>query len=329
MKLFIDEIKQRILSGGEITREEALKIIGMDAFENNLENLEALFDAANELRETFCGNTFDLCTIMNAKSGKCSENCKYCAQSAHFSTGVETYPLVDEHKALDMAKSVESEGAHRFSLVTSGRGIANDRELKALTDIYDHLRENTSLNLCASHGIITYEHAVALKKAGISMYHHNIETSAEYYSEICTTHTFQDRIDTIRNVQKAGIKVCSGGIFGLGESRIDRLNMAFTLKELNVDSIPLNILNPIPGTPLENNESLNPLEVLKTIALYRLINPKIHIRYAGGRSLLGKYAGKGLKAGINSALTGNYLTTTGSTIESDKEMVLEACFEIK
>ena len=327
MKNFIEKIKTRILNGGEITVDEAKQLIALDIAD--IDTLETLFEAANTLRKTFCGNDFDLCTIMNAKSGRCSENCKYCAQSAHFSTGVETYPLVNSEKALEMAKSVEKDGAHRFSLVTSGRGISSSSELKALTDIYEHLQANSSLKLCASHGIISYEQALALKESGVSTYHHNLESSANFYSEICTSHTFQDRVDTIKNVQKAGLRVCSGGIFGLGESQFDRIDMAFTLKALNVDSIPLNILTPIPGTPLENNEALNPLEVLKTIAIYRFINPKVSIRYAGGRSLLGEFAKKGLSAGINSALTGNYLTTTGSTIESDKEMAKEAGFEIK
>lgn len=327
MKSIIEKIKTRILNGGEITFEESKQLITLDLEDKS--TLELLFDAANEIRKKFCGDDFDLCTIMNAKSGRCSENCKYCAQSAHFSTGAEVYPLVNSSQALEMAKGIEKDGAHRFSLVTSGRGIASESELHALIAIYEELREKTSLNLCASHGIISYEEALALKEAGVSTYHHNLESSANFYPEICTSHTFQDRVDTIKNAQKAGLRVCSGGIFGLGESQLDRIEMAFSLKELEVDSIPLNILTPIPGTPLENNEALDPLEILKTIAIYRFINPKISIRYAGGRSLLREYAKKGLSAGINSALTGNYLTTTGSTIESDKKMAREAGFEIR
>jgi biotin synthase len=327
LKSIIEKIKTRILNGGEITFEESKQLITLDLEDKS--TLELLFDAANEIRKKFCGDDFDLCTIMNAKSGRCSENCKYCAQSAHFSTGAEVYPLVNSSQALEMAKGIEKDGAHRFSLVTSGRGIASESELHALIAIYEELREKTSLNLCASHGIISYEEALALKEAGVSTYHHNLESSANFYPEICTSHTFQDRVDTIKNAQKAGLRVCSGGIFGLGESQLDRIEMAFSLKELEVDSIPLNILTPIPGTPLENNEALDPLEILKTIAIYRFINPKISIRYAGGRSLLREYAKKGLSAGINSALTGNYLTTTGSTIESDKKMAREAGFEIR
>ncbi len=325
---FIKKLKNKVLNNEEITFEEAVTLINIDI--ENSEEMEALCESADEVRKKKCGNSFDLCTIINAKSGKCSENCKYCAQSAHFKTGAEVYPLVSKEFALDEAKKVESEGAHRFSLVTSGRGIEkNSKEITELENIYNYLRENTNLSFCASHGICDEEVLRKIHEAGVTTYHHNLESCKEYYGNVCTSHTYEDRIRTIKSAQKVGLKVCSGGIFGLGETPVQRVKMAFELKELNVFSVPLNVLMPIKGTPFENNESVHPKELLKTMAVYRFILPEAYIRYAGGRAKLGDLQEKGIRSGVNSALTGNFLTTTGSTIESDKKMIKGAGYEIK
>lgn len=308
------------MAGKEITFSEAIELY-------QTEDLEELFGAANRIREKFTGNKVDLCTIMNAKSGKCSENCKFCAQSAHYSTGVEVYPLVDVEKALKLAKENEASGAHRFSLVTSGKGILQKDWEKVLT-IYKVLRKETNLKLCASLGIISYEQALQLKEVGVTMYHHNVETSRDYFPKICTTHTYQERIDTIKNVLRAGLDICCGGIIGMGESFEDRINMAFEIKELGVKSIPINILNPIKGTPLENLKPLEPQEILKTMAVFRFIIPDSFIRYAGGRSALGELQRQGLKAGVNAALVGNYLTTVGNKISEDIQMIKEEGLEV-
>ena len=328
MRNFIKNIKEEILQGKEIDFETAEKLISIS--NDDKETLDILFSSANEIREKFCGKRFDLCTIINAKSGKCSENCKYCAQSSHFKTNVEVYPLVSADYALNEAKKVEEEGAHRFSLVTSGRGLhINSGELLELENIYKVLKEKTNLMLCASHGICDQETLTKLREAGVTTYHHNLETSREFYPNICSSHTFEDRINTINAAKKAGLKICSGGIFGLGETQIDRIKMAFELRNVGVDSIPINILTPILGTPLENMKEIPPIELIKTMAVYRFIFPKTYLRYAGGRVKLGELQALGIKAGINSALTGNFLTTTGNTIESDKKMIEGEGYEFK
>ena len=327
LKNLIENLKNKVFSGKNITPDEAKELMKVSV--ENKEDMDKLCKAADEIREKFCGKFFDLCTILNAKSGKCSENCKYCAQSSHFKTNAQVYDLVESAKAVEEALKVQSEGAHRFSLVTSGRGLKKgDKDLEKLVNIYRDLSEKTKVSLCASHGICDEYSLSELKKAGVTTYHHNLETSRNFYPSICTSHTYDDRIETIKKAQKVGLKVCSGGIWGLGESLQDRIDMAFELQGLGILSVPLNILMPIAGTPLENVKPLDPKEILKTIAIYRFILPKAYLRYAGGRVNLKELQEKGIKSGINSALTGNFLTTTGTTIESDKEMVRRNGYEI-
>ena len=280
----------------EITREEAIFLSQIP--NNDMKTLSILFDAADQIREAFCGKYFNLCTIINAKSGKCSENCKYCAQSVHFKTGADIYGLIS-------------------------------KELDKLVEIYQYIGKHINkLELCASHGICTKEALQKLADAGVLTYHHNLESSRRFYPNVCTSHTYDDRINTIKNAKAVGLDVCSGGIFGLGETIEDRIDMALDLRELEIRSVPINVLTPIPGTPFENNEEVNPFEILKTISIYRFILPKSFLRYCGGRIKLGEHAKTGLKCGINSALTGNFLTTTGTTIETDKKMIKELGYEI-
>lgn len=328
MKNFILDLKEKVLNGYIINREEAMQL-AMISNEDE-EVLNVLFDTANELREHFCGDYFDLCTIMNAKSGQCSEDCKYCAQSSHFKTGVEVFGLIKKEAALEEARRNESEGAHRFSLVTSGRGLkGNEIELLNLQNIYKYVKQNTDkLELCASHGICTKEALQKLKDAGVVTYHHNLESSRRFYGEICTSHTYDDRVNTIKNAQAVGLDVCSGGIFGMGETMEDRIDMAMDLRELNIYSIPINVLTPIKGTPLENVTPITPVEVIKTIAIYRFMMPKSYIRYGAGRIRLGEYSLKGYRAGVNATLTGNFLTTTGTTINEDTKMIREIGYNI-
>ncbi len=325
MKIYLKKIKDRIVQGGEITRQEALELMNVDATKK--EEIECIFETANAIREKFMGKKVDLCTIMNAKSGQCTEDCKYCAQSVHYETGIQKYPLLEYNQILQRALEMEKQGAHRFSLVTSGRSIG-EKDFERLLEIYTKLHRDTDLILCASHGIIGYEQAISLKQAGVSLYHHNVETSRNFYRKICTTHTYQDRIDTIKAVQKAGMTVCCGGIIGMGESIEDRVEMAFEIKDLGVRSIPLNILNPVPGTPLEHIQRLSPIEVLKIMAIYRLIVPEGYIRYAGGRMLLQSMQNIGFRAGVNAALVGNYLTTIGSNIIEDIRMIEQEGLEV-
>lgn len=325
MREFIDNIKERILANGAISYEEAVKLMKINIKDE--ESLSILYEAANQVRKVFKGNKADLCSIMNVQSGSCTEDCKYCAQSIHYSTGVEEYALLRYESILERALEMEKEGVQRFSLVTSGRGIEGEA-FENLLDIYSRLKKDTKVKLCASHGIISYEQAVQLKNAGVSTYHHNLESSARFFQEICSTHTYEDRIQTIRNVQLAGLELCSGGIMGMGETMEDRLDMVFQLKELGIKSLPVNILNPIKGTPLENQGALSPTEILKIMAVYRLILPEGFIRYAGGRMALGEAQSQGLRAGVNAALVGNYLTTVGNNIAQDKEMLEREGFQI-
>jgi biotin synthase len=280
------------------------------------------------VRESFCGVEVDLCTIMNAKSGRCTEDCKFCAQSAHYKTNAEVYGLVSKEEALKLARENEKEGVNRFSLVTSGRG-ATGSDFEKILDIYEELNKEIKIDLCASLGILGYEQLLKLRDTGITMYHHNLETSRDYYENICTTHSYDERIDTINAAKKAGMVICSGGIIGLGESLRDRINLAFTLRDLGVKSIPVNVLNPVVGTPLENAESLSQEEILKTIAIIRFVNPKALIRLAGGRNRIDEFGKNCFNAGANATITGNYLTTSGNKICDDKKMVSELNLEVR
>ena len=290
MEKYIIKLKNKVLREKEISYEEALNLISLDT--NNKNDFDILLKSANEIREYFMGRKADLCTIMNAKSGKCSEDCKFCAQSSYYKTGVEEYSLLDYN------------------------------------EIYEGLRENTNLKLCASLGIIDYEQAKMLKSAGVTTYHHNVETCRDNFHNICTTHTYKDRIKTIKDAKKAGLDVCVGGIIGMNESEEQRLKMAFEIRELNVKSFPINILNPIKNTPMENYDVLEPMEILKTTAVFRFIIPNVYIRYAGGRLSLKGYDKVGFNGGVNSAIVGDYLTTVGSGIENDKKMIIEQGFEL-
>lgn len=326
MKKFIEEVIQKILDGNEISYDEALKLINID--EKNTEILDLFFSGANKIREKYVGNKANLCTIMNAKSGRCSEDCKYCAQSVHYNTGVTEYSLLNYDEILERALEVQVLGVHKFSLVTSGRGISCDEEMNKLVEIYTRLNKDTNLKLCASHGILTFEQLSKLKQAGVSTYHHNVETSSDNYKNICTTHDYEERIKTIKNAVKVGLEVCCGGIFSMGESKDDRVKMAFEIKSLGITSIPLNILMPIKGTPYEDLKVISPLEIIKTMALFRYIIPNSYIRYAGGRMALKDKQSLGFNAGINAALVGNFLTTIGSNVENDKKMIINAGLDI-
>lgn len=316
------EMVDRIKDGGEITFAEALAIGELEGGD-----LNELFLGALKLTRHFHGNRVDLCSIMNARSGRCSEDCTFCAQSGHYSTGVSVYPLLSTEEVLEKALEMQSRGARRFALVTSGRGIAG-RDFAKVLDIYKTLREKTRLGLCASLGIIDYDKARGLREAGVSRYHHNIETSRSYYPEICTTHSFEERVETIRSAGEAGLEICSGGIIGLGEKWEHRVEMAFQLKELGARSVPVNILNPIEGTPLWGSPVPAPLEVLRTAAMFRLILPGAVIRLCGGReAALRDLQAFALLAGVNGLMVGNYLTTGGRGVEDDLQMLKDLGLE--
>lgn len=315
----VNKYKEKILNGKLISKEDALIL--------SKENVDELSNAANEIRKKMCGKGFNLCTIINGKSGMCGENCKYCAQSMYFKTNIEEYELLDSEEIIKSAISNYEKGVHRFSVVTSGKKLT-DKEIDKICKTYIKLKKKCNIELCASHGLLNYNELIKLKKSGVNRYHNNLETSRKFFDNICTTHTFDEKIETINNALKAGMEVCSGGIIGLGETMNDRIDMAFTLRELNVDSIPINILNPINGTPLENQEKLSYGDIIKTFSIFRFILPKKQIRLAGGRALLSDNGEMLIKSGVNSAISGDMLTTSGIHTLDDIKMIKKIGYEV-
>lgn len=311
---FVLDIKEKVINGYNITKEEALKLYNSP--------LDELTESANEIRKYFCGNKFDICTIINAKSGKCSEDCKYCAQSAFYNTNIDEYPILEKEKILKDVKNNDENGILRYSLVTSGRCLT-DSEIENVCDIVREIKNNTNIQVCVSLGLLKEEQFKKLKEAGVSRIHNNIETSRQYFNSVCTTHTFDDKLETIKAAQRAGLTVCSGGIMGIGESISDRIDMAFTLRDIGINSVPINMLNPIPGTPYENLKPLTINDMKRIVAVYRFILPKASIRLAGGRGLMKDSGKECFTSGANAAISGNMLTTSGITIETDLKLLEE------
>lgn len=282
--------------------------------------LDALCRGADRIRAAFRGDRVDLCSIINGRSGRCSEDCRFCAQSARHDSPCETYAFLETETILEEAKGNESEGVDRFAIVTSGRALQGEEFERALS-AYRALREETGLGLCASMGLLSKDQLAALKNAGVSRYHENIETSRRNFPNICTTHTYDDKIRVIRAAQELGLSVCSGGIIGMGETWEDRIDMAVSLAELGIRSIPLNVLTPIPGTPLAHMPRLSEQDILRTVAIFRYLVPEADVRMAAGRVLCARTGASLFQSGASAAITGNMLTTTGATIRGDREML--------
>jgi len=285
--------------------------------------LTRLIAIANETRQECAGSKIELCSIMNAKSGLCAQDCKFCAQSSRHSTGISTYFLKTKPQMLEAARRAKDIGAERFDIVTSGNRLNRD-ELNIIADAIQDITSKIGIKMCASLGSMEEGDLRLLKEAGLTRYHHNLETSENYFAKIVTTHTFQDRIKTIKAAKRAGLEVCSGGIIGLGETLDDRIQMALTLKELDVDSVPVNILVPVKGTPFEDTAALSQSEAIKTIALFRIILEAKTIKIAAGReSVLKDFQALAFMAGANGMLIGGYLTIKGREVDEDRKLIEE------
>lgn len=306
-------LADEIIDGRRLTKEDNLNVLKEAP-------LREICDGADRLREHFTGNRVDLCSIISGRNGSCSENCKFCAQSAHNHTGCEVYGLLDYEEIYALASSNEKAGVNRFAIVISGHGPSDD-DFEKIIAIFKRLRRELTIDLCASLGFLTQEQFDRLYDAGVRRYHNNIETSPGFFKQICTSHTFEDKVSNIRRAQKAGLSVCSGGIIGMGETMDDRIEMAFSLSELGIKSIPVNTLIPIPGTPLQNLAALENDEIIRTIAIFKYINPEADIRLAAGRKLIHGNGEEAFMSGASATITGDMLTTSGSTIKSDREML--------
>ncbi len=316
------ELADRVLEGHQLTREEALDVLRSPDIE-----LLDLVAACFRIRHRYWASTVQLYFLMNAKSGICPEDCGYCSQSKVSKADIPVYNLISESKLLDAAKVCAERGASTYCLVISARG-PTEREMQAVEHIVPKIKEQYGLNVCACLGLLTDEQAQRLKACGVDKVNHNLNTSEQFYSEICTTHTFQDRMQTLRAVRSAGMELCSGGIIGMGERDADVVDMAFSLREMNVESIPLNFLNSIDGTPLAGSQQLNPQYCLKALCMMRLVNPASEIRIAGGREMhLGSLQALGLYV-ANSLFIGDYLTTKGQAPEADYRMIEEMGFVV-
>ena len=312
----LDQVKQRALQEEIPTAEDLQQIANAP--------ISHLVEAAHEVTIHKASHVFNFCSIVNAKSGRCSENCHWCAQSRHFEGQCVIYPLLEAKKIIESALIAQRSGATRFSLVTSGRKLSR-REVREAAEIVRELKKETSLEICLSAGLLTAEEFQLLAQAGVCRCHCNLETCENFFPHVCSSHTFTDKLKTIEAAHSAGLDICSGGIIGMGESRQNRIELALTLRKLKICSIPINILEPIKGTPLELIEPISEEEIIRTIALFRLANPKAYLRFAGGRRRLSDTATRlALRAGINSAIAGDLLTTKGTGIEKDKKLV-ESC----
>jgi biotin synthase len=311
----IDGLEEKIMSGGKITPEEALGISSVSGT-----GLFALFESASRIRTYFRGESVDICAIVSAKSGACPEDCAFCAQSAKSVAGPPVYPLLDMQAVLEKATEAKAGGAKRFCIVTSGRKTSGgeiDRIAAMITEV-----RKLGLLPCATLGLLGSDELLTLKEAGLERFHHNIETSERFFPEICSTHTFTEKLKTIDAVQSAGLSLCSGGIFGLGESWHDRIDMACMLREIGPDSVPVNFLIPVRGTRLGSRAALEPFEALRIISLLRFMLPDREIRICGGRvQTLGEFHSFIFAAGADGLLSGNYLTTTGRNFEDDLRLI--------
>jgi biotin synthase len=313
------------MDGGEITFDEALTLL--ETPESQIPYLAA---AANEVRIHFKGGRIEMCALTNAKSGNCSEDCKFCSQSAHYKTDSPEYGLTDVETMVRQARDAQKNGATEFCIVTSGWGQENPKEFDKIVEAVRRISQETDMLVDVSLGFMTPEQIKRLKEAGLYRNNHNLEACQSHFDKVVKTHTYMDRVNHVQMVQEHGIFPCSGGILGMGESPRQRIELAFELAKIHADCVPLNILNPRPGTPFENVKALTPLEIIKTIAIFRLVLPKSTIKIAGGREVnLRDLQAMAVQAGGNGIILGNYLTTMGRSSEQDIQMLKDLGFDVK
>lgn len=319
---YFDSLATRVLEGGSITRDEALSIVEASDLD-----VPAILAAGYRIRHHFFANSVQLYFLMSAKSGLCPEDCHYCSQSKVSDAPVPKYNILKRDDLLDAARVAAERGAKTYCLVISARG-PNEREMNAVEKIVPEIKQKYDLDICACLGLLTEDQAARLKACGVDRVNHNLNSSESHYEKICTTHTYADRVQTLRNVRDAGMEMCSGGIIGMGEEKSDIVSMAFDLSELGVQSIPINILNAIDGTPLEGTAALSPQDALKSLAMFRFVNPDRELRIAGGRELhLRMLQPMGLYV-ANSVFVGDYLTTKGQAPQADYDMINDLGFEV-
>lgn len=319
MNILIEDLKEKVLRGELISKAEAIEL--------SKTPLKELCEAADEIRKHFCGDNFDFCTIVNGKNGKCPENCKYCAQSSFYKAKVDSYPLMGTEEIIKHGKYNADRGVPRYSIVTSGRKLS-DTEVDKVSESIRELKKQVDVAVCVSFGLLDEIQYRKLKDAGVVRVHNNLESSKSYFPNVCTTHSYDEKIAALKAAQKAGLSICSGGIMGLGESMEDRIDMVLTARELGVKSVPVNMLNPIPGTPYENNKKLTIDDMCRIVAVFRFLIPDAYIRLAGGRGLMEDKGYSCFQSGANAAITGDMLTTSGMTIEQDLKMLTDLGFKV-
>ncbi|BCA79775.1 biotin synthase BioB [Desulfuromonas sp. AOP6] len=314
------DITEKVLAGERLNRDEALAILKAEGSE-----LGYFFAGAQRIKEKYHSGKVSLCAIINAKSGICPENCAFCAQSSYYQTDAPVFPLKDVDEIFSGAQFAQQAGAHCYGIVTSGTAINGGDELQTILKAVRKIRQELAIEPSASLGLLDHESARALAEAGCITYHHNLETAPSFFPEICTTHPYEADLATVRFAKSAGMRVCSGGILGLGETLDQRIELAETLRDLEVDSVPINFLAPVKGTPLENSQPIAPMDCLRAIAMFRFILPDRSIRVCGGREKnLREMQSMIFMAGANGVMVGNYLTVHGRNIQDDKQMIMDA-----
>lgn len=315
----LNALKNAVMSGENITKEEALWLYNAP--------LNELCHAANDIREHFCGVAFDICAVINGKSGRCSENCVYCAQSVSYQTNIQSFPLLSTKEILTQANHNDKRGILRCSIVTSGKA-STDSEIDQICKSVRAIKEQAGISVCVSLGLLKEEQLRRLYEAGVTRIHNNLETSRRYFPVICSTHSFEDKIVVLQAAQRTGLTVCSGGLMGLGETPEDRVELALSLRSLGIKSVPVNMLNPIPGTSLENEPHLSCREMRRIVAVFRFLLPAAAIRLAGGRGLLPDKGRSCFLSGANAAISGDMLTTAGISLEDDMQMLQELGYKV-